>query len=81
MKWAIREENNKVVSSANNEIEDSVDSAISLTTIRNNKGPRTEPCVTPQLYSRQGRITEGQRGQLPRALRTKGAPRVYIYLF
>ena len=48
MKWK-REENNKAVSSANNEFEDSMDSTISLTYIRNNKGSRTEPCGTPQF--------------------------------
>jgi len=44
-----REENDKAVLSANNEIEDPMDSAISLTYIRNNKGPRTDPCSTPQF--------------------------------
>ena len=44
-----REENNKAALSANNETEDSMDSAISLAYIRNNNGPRTEPCSTPQF--------------------------------
>jgi len=38
----------------------------------------------PPLSARpwdQGQIKEGQRGQLPRALRCKGAPRDDIYLF
>jgi len=43
------EENSNAVSSANYEIEDSMDSAMSLTYTRNNKGPRTEPCGTPQF--------------------------------
>ena len=34
--------------------------------------------VTPRV---QGRIKGGQRGQLPRAPRCKGAPRDEIYLF
>ena len=33
------------------------------------------------VNSGQGRIKGGQRGQLPRALRSKGAPRDDIYLF
>jgi len=34
-----------------------------------------------QLCQRQGRIKRRQRGQLPRALRSKGTPRGGIYLF
>jgi len=41
----------------------------------------TELRFKPFIYSKQGRITEGQRVQLPRALRSKGAPRDDICLF
>ena len=42
-------ENNKAVSSANNDKGDSLDSAMSLTNIRNNEGLTTEPCGSTQF--------------------------------
>jgi len=43
---------------------------------------RVEPNRFAWSYPAQGRIKGGgQRGQLPRALRSKGAPRDDIYLF
>jgi len=42
-------ENNKAVSSANNDKENSLDSAMSLTNIRNNEGLKADPCASTQF--------------------------------